>query len=136
MPGRESDPGMSDYPFDVEDPDANPILHEESYAKLATLLGEGPDGIGDLVDTFVDTAPATVEEMRAAAEAGDLEALAKASHKLKGEAGTFGARRLQAVCKALELEARDGAVDDPVARVEVAEEVFEATVRALEAKVA
>lgn len=123
---------MSEQPFDPDNPDANPIVDDATFTKLAGIIGSGPDGIGDLVDTFLSSAPATVEEMREAAEDGDMEALSSAAHKLKGEAGTFGARRLQAFCKALELEARDGGVDDPVERVDAVEAVYEETAADLE----
>lgn len=123
---------MTDYPFNVDDPDANPVLDEETFTKLAGIIGSGPDGIGDLVETFSTTAPETIEEMRTAASEEDMETLASSSHKLKGEAGTFGARRLQAQCKALELEARDGSVDQPVERVRAVESTFEETVEKLQ----
>lgn len=122
---------MSEQPFNVDQPTNNPLVDEETFTKLANILGSGPDGIDDLVDTFSQDGPETLDQMREAAQDGDMEALANASHKLKGEAGTFGARRLQALCKALELEARDGDVDAPTKRIDEVEAVLEQTLAAL-----
>lgn len=125
---------MSDQPFDPDHPENNPIVDAATFKQLAEILGSGPDGIGDLVKTFAGNAPDTLAAMRESAETGEMEQLAAASHKLKGEAGTFGARRLQAVCKKLELEARDDQVADPHARVEEVEMLFEQTIKDLEGR--
>lgn len=126
---------MAEEPFDPDNPDENPVVDDATFTKLAGIIGSGPDGIGSLVETFAETAPETVEDMRDAADGEDLDALSKAAHKLKGEAGTFGARRLQALCKRLELDARDGDVDDPAARVETIAQLFEETTNQLESRV-
>lgn len=125
---------MSEQPFDPDHPENNPVVDGSTFSQLAEILGSGPDGIGDLVKTFAHNAPQTIDEMRQAAQAGDMEQLAAASHKLKGESGTFGARRLQAVCKKLELESRDGDVSDPPARVKEVEALFEETIEDLQGR--
>lgn len=122
---------MTDQPFDLEDPGSNPVVDDPTFRQLAEILGSGEDGIEDLVDTFATNGPDTLAAMRSAADEGDMEKLAASSHKLKGEAGTFGARRLQALCKVLELEARENAVDDPAARVEEIVTLFEQTIEDL-----
>lgn len=127
---------MADQPFDPDHPDENPIVDESTFTQLADILGTGPDGIADLVETFAKNAPDTLADMKQAAEADDMEQLAATSHKLKGEAGTFGARRLQAYCKALELEARDGPVDGARDRVASIQALYEETIEDLEARVA
>lgn len=127
---------MPDQPFDPDHPDENPIVDEGTFTQLAEILGSGPDGIGDLVETFAKNAPDTLAAMQQAAEAGDMEQLAATSHKLKGEAGTFGARRLQAYCKKLELESRDGPVDGAGDRVAAIQALYEKTIEDLEARVA
>lgn len=119
---------MSEEPFDPENPEANPVLDEATFTKLATIIGSGPDGIGQLVDTFAETTPETVQEMRDAADENDMERFSKAAHKLKGEAGTFGARRLQALCKRLELDAREGNLDDPHDHADAVEALLEGTI--------
>lgn len=123
-----------DMPFDPDNPEANPIVDGSTFTQLAEIIGSGPDGIGDLLDTFKTSAPETLSAMRDAAEGGDMGELAATSHKLKGEAGTFGARRLQAYCKQLELQAREDAVDDPVDRVELIENLFQETIEDLKGR--
>lgn len=122
---------MAEEPFDPENPDANPVVDEATFSKLATIIGSGPDGIESLVDTFATTAPETVEEMRTAVEEGDMERYSRAAHKLKGEAGTFGARRLQALCKRLELDASEGNLEDPEEQTDAVERLFDETVDAI-----
>lgn len=124
---------MAEEPFDPENPDANPVVDEDTFSKLATIIGSDPDGIESLVDTFATTAPETVDEMRTAAQEGDMERYSRAAHKLKGEAGTFGARRLQALCKRLELDASEGDLEDPNEETDAVERLFEETVNEIQA---
>lgn len=119
---------MGEEPFDPENPEANPVVDKAAFSKLATIIGSGPDGIESLVDTFATTAPETVQEMRTAAKEGDMERYSRAAHKLKGEAGTFGARRLQSLCKRLELDASEENIEDPDAQTDDVERLFEETV--------
>lgn len=125
---------MSEEPFDPDNPDEDPIVDDPTFTKLAGIIGDGPDGIESLVGTFSDTAPETIEAMRTAAADEDMKSLSEAAHKLKGEAGTFGARRLQALCKRLELDAREDDVSDPSARVEAVAKLFEETTSQLESR--
>lgn len=127
---------MPDQPFDPDHPDKNVVVDTSTFEQLSEILGDGPDGIGDLVDTFTKNAPDTLDAMRQAAEAGDMEQLAATAHKLKGEAGTFGARRLQAYCKALELEAREAPVEDAPNRVAAIQALYEETIDEIESLLA
>ena len=58
-----------------------------------------------LLSSFVEGAEQRVEALRAAA--GDLGALARAAHDLKGVAGNFGARRTSLLAAELEAACRD-----------------------------
>ena len=65
----------------------------------------GADFVFELVDTFLEEAPAMIGELRTALAAGDPDSFRRAAHSLKTNAHTFGASALGA--KALELEKGD-----------------------------
>jgi len=63
----------------------------------------GADFVVELVDTFLEEAPAMLAELRDAQAAGSAERFRRAAHSLKSNASTFGATRLAAMARALEL---------------------------------
>jgi len=71
----------------------------------------GADFVVELVDTFLEEAPAMLAELRDAQAAGSAERFRRAAHSLKSNASTFGATRLAAMARELELggPAPDGA---------------------------
>jgi CheY-like chemotaxis protein/HPt (histidine-containing phosphotransfer) domain-containing protein len=65
----------------------------------------------EVVDLFVADAPLRIAAIRDAIGSGDAQAVATAAHALKGASSNVGAVAMQAVCSALEADARDaGAV--------------------------
>ena len=64
----------------------------------------GADFVAELVDTFAEEAPPLLAEMRSAQAAGAAERFRRAAHSLKSNGSTFGATRLAAMARALELE--------------------------------
>lgn len=109
-----------------------PILDEEKIEELRSLLGDGPDGVDGLVDTFVDRIPEVLDGLRQAAEARDFQTLSEHAHKVKGESATLGAQRLSSQAKQLEIEAREEEVSDPEQAVEALIDTYEATEKAFE----
>ncbi len=71
----------------------------------------------EVVQLFVVDAPQRVQVIQQAAAAGDLQALARAAHALKGSASNIGAVALQTVCTHIEAQALAG--DLPAAVVQV-----------------
>ena len=63
----------------------------------------GSDFVRELVATFVAEAPRMLDDMRDALAKGDAERFRRAAHSLKSNAHTFGALKLGAMAKALEL---------------------------------
>jgi len=63
----------------------------------------GADFVVELVDTFAEEAPPLIAEMRAALGAGAAERFRRAAHSLKSNSSTFGATRLAARARELEL---------------------------------
>ncbi|MEO8922758.1 MAG: Hpt domain-containing protein [Caldimonas sp.] len=63
----------------------------------------GADFVAELVDTFAEEAPQLLAEMRGALAAGSAERFRRAAHSLKSNSSTFGAERLAAMARGLEL---------------------------------
>ena len=79
----------------------------------------GADFVTELVDTFLDDAPALIAELRAARAAADAERFRRAAHSLKSNGNTFGALALAG--KARELEMRGLATDAATDAAAIAE---------------
>jgi len=67
----------------------------------------GTDFVVELVDTFLEEAPAMLAELRGARAAGDEERFRRAAHSLKSNGRTFGATTLGALARELELKGMD-----------------------------
>jgi HPt (histidine-containing phosphotransfer) domain-containing protein len=57
----------------------------------------------ELVDTFLQEAPAMLDELRRALAAKDADKFRRAAHSLKSNSNTFGALTLGAMARELEL---------------------------------
>lgn len=106
------------------------VLDEEKIEELRSILGDGPEGVDGLVDTFIERTPDVLAELDEAAQAGDEEGVGHLAHKIKGEASTLGAKRLSLLAKQIEDEAREQELDDPVAAARRLEDAFEETEQA------
>jgi histidine phosphotransfer protein HptB len=67
----------------------------------------GADFINELIDAFLDDAPAMISQMQAALETKDVESFRRNAHSLKSNANTFGAMKLAGLAKELELMAKE-----------------------------
>ena len=65
----------------------------------------GADFVKELVQTFLEEAPAMLAELREALAAGHADAFRRAAHSLKSNSLTFGAGALAALARDLELSA-------------------------------
>ena len=63
----------------------------------------GADFVRELVATFLAEAPRMLDELRRAFADGDAERFRRMAHSLKSNANTFGATRLGAMARELEL---------------------------------
>ena len=74
----------------------------------------GDEFVTELVGTFLEEAPPMLAELRSARAAGSTERFRRAAHSLKSNSLTFGAVRLGALARELELgalPADDAALD-------------------------
>lgn len=86
----------------------NPVIDHTALRRLMRVIGDDPDDLRELIESFLEEAPVLVLDIEAAAASMDMENLCRASHTLKASARDFGAPRLAEVCEALEYSARDG----------------------------
>ncbi|MDM0103542.1 Hpt domain-containing protein [Variovorax sp. J22R24] len=63
----------------------------------------GADFVKELVQTFLEEAPAMLQELRDALAAGDADTFRRAAHSLKSNSLTFGALTLGAMAREQEL---------------------------------
>lgn len=63
----------------------------------------GADFVKELVQTFLEEAPAMLKELRDAAASGNADDFRRAAHSLKSNSLTFGARTLGAMAREQEL---------------------------------
>lgn len=100
-------------------------------------LDDGSHGlVSEMIAIFRDDTPRRLEDILAAADKGDAEALSRAAHALKGGAGALGARALRLLAADLEALGRSGSVEagpDLAGRLEA---LFQSSLAALEAYVA
>jgi HPt (histidine-containing phosphotransfer) domain-containing protein len=71
------------------------------FAELQATAGA--DFVVELVDTFLAEAPQMLGELQAALDARSSDRFRRAAHSMKTNAATFGATRLGALARELEL---------------------------------
>jgi HPt (histidine-containing phosphotransfer) domain-containing protein len=106
---------------------SHPLIDPHTFDELQA--NAGADFVAELVETFAEEAPPLLVEMRSAMTSGAAERFRRAAHSLKSNSSTFGASRLAAMARALELE---GMPAEPAAVDALASEL-EATLAALQA---
>jgi len=93
---------MSDGPIN---PSALDAIRKLGGLRNASLANQ-------VIGAYLADTPPRFAQLRAAAEAGDAEALRQAAHALKSSSANVGAERLAALCKELETLGRGGGGDD------------------------
>lgn len=75
---------------------------------LLEQVGGNADIAKMVIDEFVKQTPLDVENMAKLLNSGDLEAVGKVAHSLKGSSGTCGAAHLRECAAELEMACREG----------------------------
>ncbi len=91
----------------------------------------GADFINELVDTYLDDAPRLIREMQSALRAGDADTFRRAAHSLKSNSATFGAMRLSAQAKELEMLAKEGKLGEAGSKLPGVEQALDAVMAEL-----
>ncbi len=93
-------------------PDGPPVLDVDRVAGLRNL---GAEVIADIASLWLETSPTTLGALRAALLSGDLEAVARHAHTLRGSAANIGGMAFAAACEVLEDAALAGKAADLLA---------------------
>jgi two-component system sensor histidine kinase/response regulator len=88
-----------------------PVLDESVLGELLESTGDDQAFVEELVATYVADAATHVQEIAAAVEADDADALVRPAHTLKSSSATVGAVRLATVARELEIAGRSGSLD-------------------------
>jgi HPt (histidine-containing phosphotransfer) domain-containing protein len=89
--------------------------------ELRETVGDDPEFIAELVDEFLQDAPAQLESLRDGVTSGDASRVTRAAHTLKGNSRTFGAMELASLCQEAEAAARLGDLEAVLSRVDAIE---------------
>ncbi len=81
------------------------VIDQAVYAELQDTAGA--EFVSELVDTFLEEAPGILGELRSARAENHAERFRCGAHSLKSNANTFGALRLGALARELELKGLD-----------------------------
>lgn len=73
---------------------------------IVSSYADDPD-MAELVAGFVERLPMQLQDLRSAANEGDLEGLRRLAHQLKGAAGSYGFMSVSQEAQALEATVRD-----------------------------
>ena len=80
---------------------ATSTIDSTTFAELKEMTGA--EFTLELVDTFLQEAPAMLDTLRSALAAQDADKFRRAAHSLKSNSNTFGALALGAMARELEL---------------------------------
>jgi HPt (histidine-containing phosphotransfer) domain-containing protein len=81
------------------------VIDKAVYAELQDTAGA--EFVAELVDTFLEEAPGMLAELRSARAENHPDRFRRAAHSLKSNGNTFGALRLAALARELELKGLD-----------------------------
>jgi len=73
----------------------------------------GAEFVRELVDTFLEEAPAMLKDLRSSLAAQDADKFRRAAHSLKSNSNTFGALTLGGIARELELTPVATVAQDP-----------------------
>ncbi len=85
-------------------------------------------------DRLLESAPATLDQLRTAVREGNADGVARAAHELKSASFNVAATSMAAVCRELEASGRSGSTEGAAALMAQLDELFPAVQAELEAR--
>jgi histidine phosphotransfer protein HptB len=82
------------------------VIDLPTFAELRLSVGD--EFADELVDTFLEEAPAILAQLRAAMRAGDADSYRRAAHSLKANGNTFGALEFASAARSIEQRGLTG----------------------------
>ncbi len=108
-------------------------LDQAALDDLRGVVGDDPEFLAEMVDSFVTDARELLSAMRRAVEDGDPQELRRPAHTLKSHCRTFGALELAGLCEEIEQRADDESHERLSSLVSRAVDAYPAVERALKA---
>jgi len=125
-------------------PSSTPAPAAESPARLETVNGKAldrlrelrapnhPDPLAEIIDLFIEQTPDLLRSLNEASAQQDAVGLRKAAHTLKGSCGNLGADRMAALCRDLEVAAKQGTLSSARALIARIEQEYQSVKKLLE----
>jgi histidine phosphotransfer protein HptB len=90
----------------------------QAIDKMREIIGGDRDVLAEILESFIDEAGPLAEAVRNAARDGKLDMLGRTAHTIKSSARDFGDDELAALCAAVELSSKAGALPNALANSE------------------
>jgi len=83
-----------------------------NFKELGEELGLEEDEYRELIELFMETAQADLNQLKIALDAGDAETVSRRAHTMCGSAGNLRLMEMHETAKRIELAADDGRLDN------------------------
>jgi len=107
--------------------DELPIIDWERFSQLCQDMGEekGSETINMMLEDYFSDAARLLSDCRKGFGEADTRLYQRSAHTLKSTSAMFGAKRLSALCKAMEERGKNGVLDGAAEHIAQAEIEFE-----------
>ncbi|MEM7033315.1 MAG: response regulator [Chloroflexota bacterium] len=112
--------------------EAPTILDQAALQNLQKIVGDDPEFMVEMIDSFLADAPTLLQKMDESYQVQDISGLRLSAHSLKSNSADFGAVDLSKLCKHLEGKARAGDISDVQGTIQEAQQVYNGVQQALE----
>ncbi len=110
-----------------------PVIDRAAIDNLFEITGGDPAFLAEMIDSFLETTPPLLTQLRQGLAAGDAAAFRLAAHTLKSGSVDFGALTMSERCARLEEMGREGRFDGAEPLVAEVEAIYEHVARDLAA---
>ena len=111
------------------------VLDSTALEAIRSLQSDSaPRLLAQVIQIYLDSTPALIEQLRTAIRNSDHDAIRAAAHSLKSSSANLGANTLANLCRSVEMAARDGSMGPDVPAINVVEHEYAAVRHALEAE--
>ena len=107
------------------------MLDHAALDTLMAMVGDDPNFLAEMIDTFLEEAPGLIADMQTAATSADADSLRRAAHTLKSNSRTFGAVRLGDLSREIEERAARSQIGDIGELIDLVVEEYSAVAAAL-----
>jgi two-component system, sensor histidine kinase and response regulator len=99
-------------PVPLSTPPDEPKAPEFDAAAALANVADDRELLAQMVELFTQESPRMLAAIRSSVDAGDVQALMRSAHALKGSVGNFGFTRSFEVARTLERMGREGVMTD------------------------